>query len=57
MYYYHIITRNSSELISRRFYAQKRKPIKDDWWLTVKKDLVDLNINLTEEQMKMMKKE
>ena len=43
-YFHHIITRDTNELISRVYVAQKRRPVKDDWVLTVKKDKLALGI-------------
>ena len=37
--------RNNDELISRVYCAQKRKPVKDNWYLTVQNDLKELSIN------------
>ena len=56
-YLYSILTRNESELINRVYKAQKRRPIKDDWYVTVQQDLKDLSIDLTEEQIKSMSKQ
>ncbi len=38
-YLHHILTRDKSELISRIYRAQKRKPVNGDWVLTVQNDL------------------
>ena len=51
-YLYNILSKSNNELINQVYYAQKRRPIKDDWFLTVQKDLKDLNIELSENQMK-----
>ena len=37
--------------------AQKRKPVKGDWALTVKQDLIDINLNMNETQIKLTKKQ
>ena len=55
-YFHHILTRDSSELINRVYCAQKRRPVKDDWYLTVQKDLADLHIDLSDDQIKNMTK-
>ena len=55
-YLHHILTREKYELISKVFYAQKRKPVKDDWAETVKKDMDEIQLNLSEENIKTMKK-
>ena len=46
-YLHHILTRNKEELISRVFFAQVRRPVKNDWAVTVRKDLTDTGINLS----------
>ena len=56
-YLRHILTRDKGELISKVFFAQQRKPVKKVWALTVKKDLEDINIGLSLEAIKNMKKE
>ena len=45
MYLHHLLTRDKSELISKVYFAQLRKPLKDDWATTVMKDCKDLTIN------------
>ena len=55
MYLHHLLTRDKSELISKVYFAQLRKPLKDDWATTVMKDCTDLTIN--PEAIKDMKKE
>ena len=44
------------ELISKVFYAQKRRPGKNDWVKTVELDLEEIKIDLTLENMAQMKK-
>ena len=55
-YLHHLITREKNELISKVFYAQKRKPVKDDWVITVDKNMTEINLKLTENEMNNMKK-
>ena len=52
----HIISRPENELISRVYHAQKRRPQKDDWILTVTENLDDFDINFNEETLKNMSK-
>ena len=52
----HILTRDKSELISKIYFAQKRRPVKDDWAETIKKDIEHIELNLSEENIKIMKK-
>ena len=56
-YLHHLLTRKDKELISKIYNAQKDKPIKDDWYLSVQKDKEDLQINLTDSQIKHTKKQ
>ena len=56
-YLHHLLTRDKSELISRVFYAQQRKPVKNDWVLSVQNDMQDINLNLSQSSIASMKKE
>ena len=56
MFLHHILTRNKKELISRVYYAQKRSPAKNDWFLTVQKDKEEAGILLSDDIIKSMKK-
>ena len=53
---HHLLTRNEKELIHKVYMAQKRKPVKGDWALTVQQDLSDINFDITEKQIKLTKK-
>ena len=55
-YLHHILTRDSKELISRVYFAQKRKPIADDWFWMSENDKKQCYINLTNGDIKCMKK-
>ena len=55
-YLRNILSRDKNELISRVYFGQKRKPLKDDWYLTVKNDLEELNIQLSENELIRMPK-
>ena len=55
-YLHHILTRKKSELISRVYYAQKRKPATDDWVITVQNDLKEVAIDLSESEISKMTK-
>ena len=48
-YLHHIMTRSDNELISRVYNAQKLKPIKDDWYLTVQKDKDDIQLLMSDD--------
>ena len=56
-YLHHILNRDKKELISKVYFAQKRKSVKDDWANTVKKDCDDINLILNEDSAKNLKKE
>ena len=56
-YLYHLLTRKESELISKVFFAQKRKPIGGDWVKLVEDDMKLLDIKLNDNEIKKMKKE
>ena len=57
MFLHHILTRNENELILQVYQAQKNQPVEKDFSETVKKDLIDLNINYyTDEDIKNMTK-
>jgi len=56
-YWHHIVTRDKSELINRVYLAQKRRPVKDDWVLTLNDDKEAVKINFTDEERSTMKKE
>ena len=47
------ITRKDNELIKKVYRAQKS----GDWTITVNKDMDEINLNLSEEEIKGMKKE
>ena len=55
-YLRNILNKDKNELISRVYFAQKRKPLKDDWYLTVKNDLEELDIQLSENELIRMPK-
>ena len=43
-------------MISRVYNAQKLKPVKDDWFLTVQKDKDDIQLLFSDDEMKRIKK-
>ena len=55
-YLHHILTREKNELISRVFYAQKRKSIKGDWVKYIEEDFSHLDIKLSDSEIMKMKK-
>ena len=56
-YLHHLITRNSNELISKIYFAQLRKPGKNDWAGIVDKDKFEVKLDLSNIQIRGMKKE
>ena len=55
-YLKHILSRNDHELISKVYKAQKRKPAKHDWFLTITNDKTKIGLNLNDQQIKSMSK-
>ena len=55
-YLSHILSRDKGELISKVYYAQKRKPGKNDWAVTVENDIKEIDLNLSENEIRLMKK-
>ena len=51
-YLHYLVNLDESEMLNRVFQAQWKYPVKDDWTITVKQDLIDLKINLSLEEMK-----
>ena len=45
------------EMVYLFYQAQNKYPVKNDWSLTVKEDLVFFDINLTEDQISKLKKD
>ena len=56
MYLHHILKRPQSELIRKVYEAQKSKPSKGDWYETVTENLIELNVNKSDEQISQMSK-
>ena len=52
MFYHYILNEDSKSLIHRFYMVQSRKPVKNDWSLTVKENLKTLQIVLEEDQIK-----
>ena len=51
-YLHYLIQLKEEEMLSKVFQTQLKYPAKDDWTVQVQKDLLDLEINLTFEEMK-----
>ena len=58
MYLHHILTRKEDALISRAFWAQVHKPLKNDWCMVVKEDLDSIGLgHLSYKEIQSMKQE
>ena len=57
MFLWYILTRKEDDLLLRFFKAQCRKPSKNDWCQTVRKDLEDLEIEDDFDQLKKYSKD
>ena len=56
-YLHQLLTRDEKELISKVYFAQTRKPGKNDWATIVSQDLDEVGITLSKCEMKLMNKE
>ena len=54
LYYWHLLHRDKDELIYKFYSAQKYLPSEGDWILQVKKDLTDLNLELSDSEIRSM---
>ena len=57
MFLFYILSRPETELLSRFFYAQNASPAKNDWCLSVKENLEELNIEINYEKQDYKNKE
>ena len=56
LYYWHILQRKKDELISRFYSAQKYSPSDGDWVNQIEKDKADIELELSEAEIKSMSK-
>ena len=56
MFYHYVLNEDSESLIYKFYKLQARKPVKNDWSLTVRENLDELKITLTENQIQNMSK-
>ena len=56
MFYHYILNENEDSLINKFYKLQARKPVKNDWSLTVRENLQELKISLTEYQIQNLSK-
>ena len=57
LYYWHILHLEENELVYKFYLGQKFKPSKNDWILTVQKDMNEIGLLMTENEMKEMSQE
>ena len=57
MYYWTILNKPDTELVKKVFEVQKQHSVQDDWTRQVEEDKKTLDIELSEEKIKDMKKE
>ena len=57
MFYWHILQKDENELLHRFLTAQKISISNNDWFYQVRKVMDKIKLNMTEEQIKNMKKE
>ena len=56
MFYHYILNENGNSLMNKFYKLQARKPVKNDWSVTVKQNLQELKISLTECQIQNLSK-
>ena len=56
MYYWTLLNKKENELVKRVFEIQKKFNTTDDWVLQIEQDKIELNIDISEESIKQMKK-
>ena len=56
LYLHTILNRHESELIRKIYIAMKEDPLKDDWIHLVQKDIKDIDLNLSDNQIEAMSK-
>ena len=57
MFLWTILEKSDTELVKQVYNAQKLQPVKNDWYLQIQQDLKDFNINLSEDDIKSLKRE
>ena len=56
MYYWHLMHLDENELIYKFYVAQSLRPGKNDWALQILEDKKDLNLDISDEEMKNISK-
>ena len=57
MFLWNILQKPESELVNQVYNTQKLSPVKNDWFLQVQDDLRMFQINLSDDEIKSLKKE
>ena len=57
MYYHTLLQKSNEELVKNVFLTQQKFTTKNDWAVTLQNDLARCNFNLSESEIKMMKKQ
>jgi hypothetical protein len=57
LYYWHILHLEEKELVYKFYLGQKFKPSRNDWILTVQKDMDEIGLQLTEKEIKEMSRD
>ena len=56
LFYWHILRLEENELLFRFLEAQKLRPSKNDWILEVNKNMYEIDLKMSEEEVKNMSK-
>jgi hypothetical protein len=56
IYLHNIVSRDNSELLYRVYFAMKNEPIKGDWINIVRKDMEEIDIKFSDDEISMMSK-
>ena len=56
MYLWHILTSSDSSLIKQVFYQQCESPLRTDWATMVQKNMKEINLSMSFEEISLMKK-
>ena len=54
LYLWHILTRENYELINKFYKVQNYSPSEGDWALQIRKDMADIELNLSEAEISSM---
>ena len=56
MYLHYLLTLDQSQLLYKIFDAQRRSPVKNDWYIRVKSDLEEFGLIMDDDEIKIIKK-